>query len=329
MAEYTKIRPLQDVRLRNWDAGRLAQLKLVVSRLESAVNETAPATVSQSQARIISDQVPIIIDLDVTPGYRQFTIDFSVPPGLGGHPFRQLLFYEIQHDSSPGFTNPTIVQTPQRHISIGNVGIGEIRYFRARVVNTENYAGLWTRTIGAQAARGVFATTQLDNRQIRLETSVGDWQTIFRERYTPAGGAITLNVHIAMIGVQRDVTITNPGGGSYTLFGGPGHIQFRWRVGVTNPITLVTTFREFGERSILAARPGYTGVEIGKAPLAYGTFMSPFDRFGSGDEIIFELQAAKMPGSEWLGGQSERSMQISDPLIFTRNGTILEVQEQF
>ena len=329
MAEYKKIRPSQDVRLRNWDAGRLAQLKLVVDRLESEINATAPATIEQSGARKISNQVPIIIDLLVTPGYRQFTIDFSIPPGLGGHPFRQLLFYEIQHDVTPAFNDPTIVQTPQRHISIGNIGLAEIRYFRARVINTENFAGEWTRTQSAQAARGVFATTAIDDAKTRLEPNVGEWGNIFRVPYTPTGGAISLNAHISMIGVQRDITVTNSSGGSYTLFGGAANVQFRWRVGITNPINLVTTFREIGERTILSVRPGYTGVKLGKAPLAFGSFMTPFDRFGSGSEVLFELQASKMPGSEWKGGQSERAIQTSDPLIFSRNGTIIEVQEQF
>lgn len=329
MAEYTKIRPTQDVRLRNWDAGRVAQLKLIVDKLESSINQTAPATVAQSEMRRVSDQVPIIIDLLVTPGYRQFTIDFSIPPGLGGHPFRQLLFYEIQHDTTAGFTDPTIVQTPQRHISIGNIGLAETRYFRARVVNTQNFAGPWTDTITSTAARGIFATTPIVDAKTRLEPDVGQWGNVLRFYYTPTGGAISLNSHISMAAIQRDVTVTNRSGGSYTLFGGAAHVQFRWRVGTTNPITLITSFREFGERTILSARPGYTGIKLGKTPLAFGAFMTPFERFGSGVQILFELQASKMPGTEWKGGASERALQTSDPLIFSRNGVVLEVQEQF
>lgn len=329
MAESTKIRPSQDVRLRNWDSGRLAQLKLIVERLESFVNEAAPATVAQSDMRKISVKVPIIIDLAVVPGYKQFTIDFSIPPGLGGHPFRQLLFYEIQHDTSPAFNDPVIVQTPQRHISIGNVGLAETRYFRARVINTQNYAGEWTRTIRSTAARGIFATTAMPDAKLRLENVIGDWQTVFKTAYTPTGGAVTLNAQLAMIAVQRDITVTNPSGGSYTLFGGPAHVQFRWRIGITNPITLITTYREIGERTMLSARPAYTGVKLGKAPMSFGTFMTPFDRFGSGSEVIFELQAAKVPGSEWQGGTHERAMRISDPIVYSKNGTIVEVQEQF
>lgn len=329
MAEYQKIRPTQDIRLRNWKPGRLAQLKLVVERLESEINRTAPATVAQSAARKVSDQVPIIIDFSVIPGFRQFTADFSLPPGIGGHPFRQLLFYEIQSDSTPAFNSPSVVQTPQRHISIGDVGLAETRYFRARVINTENYAGPWTRTVAATSAAGIFSTTPFDDQKIRLETAVGDWQRVTIVPYTPTGGAITLNVHIAVAAIPKDVTVTNPRGSTYTLFGGPAHVQFRWRIGVTNPITLITSFREIGERTMLAARPGYTGVKTGKSPLAFGAFMTPFDRFGSGSEVKFELQASLVPGSEWKGGQSERSMQTSDPMLFTKNGTVVEVQEQF
>jgi len=136
-------RPLQEIRLRNWDAGRLSAMRLMVSRLEEALTDSLGAGIKQSAKRKLNLDVPIIIQFEVIPGFRQFEITYPVPPGLGGagrgeapHPDRQLLFYEIQHDDNAGFNDPIIVENPQNHLIIGGVGLGETRFFRARVINT-------------------------------------------------------------------------------------------------------------------------------------------------------------------------------------------------
>ena len=72
MGSFQSARPLQDVRLRKWPGGRVAALKLMISRLEDALNNTLGAQVDQSPVRITSDQVPFIINFKVDGGYRLF-----------------------------------------------------------------------------------------------------------------------------------------------------------------------------------------------------------------------------------------------------------------
>jgi hypothetical protein len=117
MARYRKDRPLQDVRLRNWESGRQAEMKLMISRLEDVLNDTLAAQVDQSVAREISDEVPFIIRMTVNGGYRSFKVDFPVPPGL-----KKLLYYEIQHDDNNAFSSPVTLTTPLNNIVVSGVG---------------------------------------------------------------------------------------------------------------------------------------------------------------------------------------------------------------
>ena len=72
MSEYKIGRPSQDIRLRNWPAGRVAALKLMVTRLEEALNDTLGAQVEQSIERLLNDQIPFIIVLSIAA-----ILDFS------------------------------------------------------------------------------------------------------------------------------------------------------------------------------------------------------------------------------------------------------------
>lgn len=341
MAEYKVGRPVQDVRLRNWDAGRLSQLKLAVSRLESAVNESLGASVQQSARRKVSDRIPFILDLSVSPGFRQAVVDFTPPPGLGGAPDRQLLFYEIQHDNNLSFASPEVIQTPQDHILVSGLGLGETRVFRARVVNTFNSASVWTSPIIITMARGKIQQTAITDTQLRITNDVGQFQTIATINYQPVGGAITLNAHMSLAVPTFDITKKLPNGTtSEMLRSGPASCQYRWQLGIRNLFTNKFDFRSIGERGLLSARPGYSteestpeaeeGKSSIKTPLAFGTFMTPFFRpINDRGVIKFRLQAAKTPGSEWRGTEADRDLLISDPLFFIRQGQIIEVLEDF
>lgn len=181
MSEYRRGFPSHDIRLRNWPAGRAAAMRLAISKLETTLNDTLAAQVEQSAARKLNLEIPFIIDLTVTAGFRQFIVDFSVPPGLGGttrgaskHPDRQLLFYEIQHAATAAFSNPVIIQTPQTSILLSGFSPCQIRFFRARVINTKNEASPWTDTIQSRSARGrVFVSPMgVGDKSVRLSGDI-------------------------------------------------------------------------------------------------------------------------------------------------------------
>ncbi len=341
MAQFKVGRPLQEVRLRNWDAGRVSQLKLAISRLEDEVNRTLPASVQQSARRKVSDQVPFILDLRVEPGFRQVILNFTPPPGLGGGPRRQLLFYEIQHDDDLGFGSPTVIQTPQTNLLISGLGLGETRAFRARVVSTFQEASTWTDTIVSTTARGKIQQTTIPDTQVRLTNDVGQFQTLFTMDYQPVGGAVTLHSQLSLATPHFDVTKKNPDGTtSEVLRSGPASAQFKWQIGTLNESTLIFDFSNIGERCLLSARPGFSDEETTpaasqgksgiKTPMAFGTFMTPFFRPISDRGIIkLRLQAAKIPGSEWQGPESTAALNISDPMFFIRQSQVIEVLEQF
>jgi len=333
MAEYKTGSPSSDLRLRNWDAGRLAQLRLAVQRLESEVNRTLAASVVQSAKRTITDQVPFILDLSVNPGFRQASVHFTAPPGLGGHPRRQLLFYEVQHDTSEAFADPTVIQTPNTDISIAGLGLGETRSFRVRVVNTLNEASVWCTPVTVTLARNLIQQTYLTDVSKRLTKNIGEWETVFDEVWQPVDSKACVNVHVALACPHFDVDQKVGGTTVKTFYGGPATVQFRWRVGLYNNFTLDYDIREKGIRSILSARPGYTAEASDyssiRTPTAFGTMMLPFFTPTSGTNMRIILEAAKLPGSEWQGPTIGRTMQISDPLVFTRRGQIVEVLNGF
>ena len=334
MAEYSRGRPLSDVRLRAWDTGRLSQLKLAVQRLETEVNKTLAASTRQSAKRQTSDQVPFILDLEVLPGFRQATVQFSAPPGLGGAPQRQLLFYELQHDISPAFPLPTIVQTPNTNINLAGLGLGETRSFRVRTVSTLNQVSQWSDTVTVTLAQSKIQSTALTDESIRLTKEIGEWQTVIDNVFQPVDARACANVHLAVACPHFDVDEEDPNAViRRTFHGGPAMVQFRWLVGPFDDFTQEFKEKEKGVRCIMSARPGYTEETVDlnsiKTPTGYGTFMLPFYKPELGTLQRVVLQAAKMPGTSWKGPIATGSEEISDPIVFARRGQVIEVLEGF
>lgn len=331
MSQYDVGFPTQDVRLRNWPSGRLNLLRLAVQRLESGVSQTLGARVEQSQRRKVSDQVPFPLSLDVRPGFRQAEVNIGKAPGLlGGHPFRQLLFYELQHDATPGFPNPTIIETTYTHIALAGLALGETRSFRARVVSTRNEVSRWTATKTVTVAQSAIQQTALPDKSVRLEQPVGVFQTILSATYTPVEAQATLLGHIAVCGPHFDTVRRQGAVNLKTLYGGPAFVQFRWRVGSLNAASLNYDLRPVGERAMLSVRPGFSAasdLSSVRNPLAFGALPTPWFKLTAGVEAKVVLEAAKCPGSEWLGSQRERATQITDPVVFLRNGQVIEVLE--
>lgn len=323
---------LGEVRLRNWDAGRLNLLKLAVQNLESSLNTSLNSPVVQTERRKVSDQIPFILDFAVRPGFRQVQCLWSAPPGLGGHPFRQLLFYELQHDSTPSFASPTTLQTANPGVTIAGLASGEEISFRIRVVNTFGDASTWSDTITVTVAQSKINQTSLAEVSMRLEGPVGYWRSVSENIFTPLAANAVVNAHIALAGVHFDTDRKRGAVTRKTLRSGPAHVQFRWRVGSLSNITGDFEMRELGQRTLLAVRPGFANdggdLSATRNPLAFGTFVTPFFKLQPGIQGKVQLQAAKMPGTEWRGSEREESIsRTSDPVFFFRGGKILEVLE--
>jgi len=321
------------LRFRNWPAGRLNVLRLAVQRLEQEVNRGLGNRVQQSLRRKISDQVPFPLNLEAKPGFRQVEINVGPAPGLGGHPRRQLLFYEIQHDSSPAFPDPTIIETAQTHVVLGGLALGETRSFRARVINTFNEASTWTETRTVQVAQSQIQQTGLPDATVRLLHPVGSFQTIMEATYQPVEAMATINAHIAVLGPHFDITQTRSGVTRDTFRGGAATVQFRWRIGLFNEDTQTFQIEETGQRTLLSVRPGFSPADTNtkraavRNPLAFGTMILPWYKLTAGATAKVQLQAAKCPGSEWMGAQRERSILDTDPVVFLRNAQVVEILE--
>lgn len=331
MAQSKQARVLQDVRLRAWDSGRLNLLKLAVQNLENSLNTSLNSPIVQTERRKISDQVPFVLDFAVRPGFRQVQCLWTAPPGLGGHPFRQLLFYEIQHDSEPIFASPTTIKTAQTGITIAGLALGEFISFRIRVVNTFGVASTWSDTVTVRVAQSQIQQTDIADVSMRLEGPVGYWRTVSETTFTPLAANTAINASISLAGLHFDTDQRRSGVTRKTLRSGPAYVQFRWRVGNLSSITGAFELREIGQRTLLSVRPGFADnsgdLSAVKNPLAIGTFVSPFFKLQPGVSGKIQLQANKMPGSEWKGSERERALLTSDPVFFLRNGKFIEILE--
>jgi len=333
MSQYDTGRPLQDVRLRNWPAGRANVLKLAVQRLESELNSLLPASVAQSDRRKVSDQVPFPLSVTVQPGFRQAIVRFTRPPGLDAHPRRQLLFYEVQHATDAGFSNPTVIESKETQIAIAGLGIGETRSFRVRVVNTLNDASPWSNTVTVRLAQSQIQQTALPDASVRLTAPVGQWQKIIDVTFQPVESSTTILCPIAVAGPVFDTTQKDPSAVvRKVLRGGPAFVQFRFRAGSLNAASQEYELKAQGDRTLLSVRPGFAASDTAdksgvRNPLAFGTLPTPFFKLTSGISARVILEASLMPGSEWLGSEKERSSVKTDPVVFSRNGQIIEVLE--
>jgi len=328
MAEFKTARLNQEIRLRNWPSGRVNVLRLAVQQLEESLNSSLASTVVQTERRKISDQIPFILDLAVNPGFRQATATWSAPPGLGTHPLRQLLFYELQYDGDPTFASPTTVTTSQPNFAIAGVSLGSSLSVRIRVVNTFGDASIWSSVVSVTIAQSRIQQTLLDDITMRLETPVGVWKTILENDFNPVDAKLCINAQIALAGLHFDTDRMAGAVVRKTLYGGPSYAQFRWRIGSFNDATETFDLAETGQRTILSNRPGYTVASDKSSvrnPLAFGTFMTEFITITPGIEARVQLQACKLVGTEWLGETRSRSLQTSDPVVAVRSGKVIEV----
>lgn len=190
--KYTIGRPSQDVRLRNWPAGKVAQLKNAIQVLEDQLNTAMATQIAQGDKRVFNSRVPKVVNIVVSAGFKNFQLHFDEAKGIS-----DLLFYEIQKDTSSSFPNPTTQFTTQTSITIPTTTERENVNFRVRVVNSKFEFGPWSSTASATGSSNFRITVTRKDRQTVNITWVnrGTWVDVAGVDYTPTNASTFLNLH--------------------------------------------------------------------------------------------------------------------------------------
>lgn len=146
MARYRVERPNQEVRLRKWEPGRVAQLKLFLGHLEQTLNNSLAAQVVQSPKRKFSEFVPIIPIQNITVDieFREIRVSFEPPRGL-----RKFLVYEWQLSQFENFASFQRFTSPDPIFVFSALADGATHYIRVRVVTTNGLVGPFSETLEA------------------------------------------------------------------------------------------------------------------------------------------------------------------------------------
>ena len=214
--KYTTGRPMQDVRLRNWPAGKAAQFKRAIEILETELNDTMASQIAQGSKRVISPRVPKVTGLAINAGFKNFVITFAPAKGI-----TDLLFYEIQKDSTSSFADPTSFTTPQTSLTIPTTTEREQVYFRVRCMNSKFEVGPWSSAVSATGSSNFRITvTRQDPYVVNIPAADLEYDAIAGEypsvdiggvTYTPTEASMCVHVHAGVHAyVTRDVTTHSP-----------------------------------------------------------------------------------------------------------------------
>ncbi len=219
MTRFRIERPNQNVRLKNWAPGRVAQLKLFLSHLEGAVNSSLAAQVTQSAKRKFSTFVPIIPSSDITGEveFRELRVNFTPPRGL-----KNLLFYEYQLSESIQFFQFESFQSPEEVFVFSDLEDASSYFFRIRVVTKNGLVGPWSDILQADTpeakSQGTFDVTETINSSV-TSTSFVD---LFSKDYTAIGGDAYYAIEYEMNALASPVDVVS------SLHW--ADIEFRWEV---------------------------------------------------------------------------------------------------
>lgn len=187
MARVKIPRVQAEVRLRNWPAGRVSQLKLFLGHLEQAIGVSLAAQVEQSPKRKFSEFIPKIVSQDITfdVEFREIRFFFVVPRGL-----KNLLFYEYDISLTEGFFNLDRFASPDASYVFAGLQDGVTYYIRARVVTKNGEVGPWSDPeSGATPVAQAFGIRDGSEFQTRvLDSAFYPWQVVWERTYTAIGG---------------------------------------------------------------------------------------------------------------------------------------------
>lgn len=193
MSEFKKGISNEETRkLKEWEPGRYAQLKLWIKHLETAFDFNSLATpVLQSPKRLFSEFVPKVVPQDIITEveYQEVRVAWAHPRGL-----KFLLFYEIQISEFPNFAQFDTFITYDPFYVFVNLANGVTYYFRLRVVTKDGLFGPWSDTVAV-----TLPFTQgfgfFDGQEYETAIISGDqFNRIFNQTYNAIGGSIIYSI---------------------------------------------------------------------------------------------------------------------------------------
>jgi hypothetical protein len=184
MANFKVEKPQQDINLRKWGAGRVAQLRVVMGHLEQAVNGPLAAQVAQSPSRKFNQFIPKIVEQNITTqvAWREIRAQFSEPRGL-----RDFLFYEAQFGVTENFAQFEGFISPIPSFVFTQLIDNTTYYYRVRVVTKNGLVGPWSET---QSGTTPFSQGfgLFDGTETIAAIAQDGWGAIFERTYTSIGG---------------------------------------------------------------------------------------------------------------------------------------------
>lgn len=316
--QYTSGFPLSEVRMRNWPAGKVAALKRVVSLLENQLNTTMAAQVNQGGARKFNSRVPKVTGLVVKSGFKNFTLTFNDAKGID-----DLLFYEIQKDSSSSFSNPTTFTIPQTTLTIPTTAEHEKVFFRIRCLNSQFECGPWSATAsGTGSSNFRINITRQDRVVVSLPwdsgANLGVWQDICGVTYTPSTASACLNIQAGVY--MQNSNETNHDGDSLPNVDAYDFRLLRNGVIYTN----AGQFHTFTTSTYTYSIGG--AAERRTEEVRMTSMVTPFESFTSQDEPVTYTLQARNNNIDFV---PERSKATDPSIIIVDNFDIMEVVQSF
>ena len=298
--KYTIGRPIQEVRLKSWPAGKVAQFKRAIELLEGELNETMASQINQGEKRVVSPRVPKVTGLSIKAGFKNFTISFNPAKGI-----TDLLFYEIQKSSTSSFASSTTYTVPQTVLTIPTTEEREQVYFRVRCMNSKFEVGLWSTLVSATGSSNFRITVTRQAASIvtfntlyqDILDDTTEWVDVGGVTYIPSGASMCLHIHAGVHPFSDGLA-----GNSYEPV-----VDFR----------LLRNGVEFTDAGKLTCRGTFVNSGAFGGPAnnlaedaQIGTFVTPFEIFtGQEASVSYTLQARVLNASN-MGGTTDQDLTV-------------------
>lgn len=207
MSRFKVAKPNNEVRLRNWEPGRVAQLKLFLGHLEQVVNTSLGAQVSQSPKRKFSEFVPVVPfqDIRTEVAFREIRLEFTPPRGL-----KDLLFYEFQISETEQFFQFDQFTSPNPAFVFSGLLDSLTLYIRVRVVTNNGFVGPFSVPVEATTpfaqGYGLYDGTQF---QSLMSSKNEGYLSVYERDYTAIGGKVYYSIDYEIEVQRKNLTDKN------------------------------------------------------------------------------------------------------------------------